>query len=109
MGKKNTLKNFWVRLESASSTVTGSLFYLKPNFPNGKKEPELVFDCGTFLDNENKKYKQILISQYHFCNKHIKEIKTKAFETYNKSLNNKFFKKVCCNSKLLEEKMKEYE
>jgi len=48
MGKKNTLKNFWVRLESASSTVTGSLIYLKPNFPNGKKEPELVFDCGTF-------------------------------------------------------------
>lgn len=56
MGKKNTLKNFWVRLESASSTVTGSLIYLKPNFPNGKKEPELVFDCGTFLDSENKKY-----------------------------------------------------
>lgn len=55
MGKKNTLKNFWVRLESASSTVTGSLIYLKPNFPNGKKEPELVFDCGTFLDSENKK------------------------------------------------------
>ena len=58
MGKKNTLKNFWVRLESASSTVTGSLIYLKPNFPNGKKEPELVFDCGTFLDSENKKYNE---------------------------------------------------
>ncbi len=56
MGKKNTLKNFWVRLESASSTVTGSLIYLKPNFPNGKKEPELVFDCGSFLDSKNKKY-----------------------------------------------------
>lgn len=70
------------------------------------RESELIkFD----INNENQKYKQILISQYHFCNKHIKEIKNKAFETYNKSLNNKFFKKVCCNFKLLEEKMKEYE
>lgn len=54
-------------------------------------------------------YLEILISQYHFCNKHIKGIKAKALETYNKSLNNKFFRKVCCNFKLLEEKMKEYE
>ena len=66
MGKKNTLKNFWVRLESASSTVTGSLIYLKPNFPNGKKEPELVFDCGTFLRNIMKIFhvNQLIFMQY---------------------------------------------
>ena len=61
------------------------------------------------ISKENQKYKQILISQYHFCNKHIKEIQIKALETYNRSQKNKFLKKVCCNFKLLEEKLKEYE
>lgn len=56
MGKKKTLKNFWVRIESASSTVTGSLLYVKPNFPNGKRKPELVFDCGAFLTEECKEF-----------------------------------------------------
>ena len=41
------------------------------------------------IDKESTKYKQILISQYHFCNKHIQEIQTKALETYNKKLNKK--------------------
>ena len=54
------------------------------------------------ISKENQKYKQILISQYHFCNKHIKEIQIKALETYNRSQKNKFLKKVCCNFKLLE-------
>ena len=54
------------------------------------RESELIkFD----INSEKQRYKQILISQYHFCNKHIKEIKNKAIETYNKSLNNKFLKK----------------
>ena len=52
--KEKALKDFWVRMESGSSTVTGSFIYLKPNFPNGKKEPEIVFDCGTFLTDEYK-------------------------------------------------------
>lgn len=60
------------------------------------------------INKEKIKYKQILISQYHFCNKHIKEIKNKAEETYNRSQKNLFLKKVCCNFKLLEEKGKLY-
>lgn len=60
------------------------------------------------INKESEKYKQILISQYHFCNKHIQEIQIKALETYNRSQKNKFLKKVCCNFKLLEEKLKEY-
>ncbi len=60
------------------------------------------------INKESEKYKQILISQYHFCNKHIQEIKEKALATYNRSQKNKFLKKVCCNFKLLEEKLKEY-
>lgn len=60
------------------------------------------------INKENEKYKQILVSQYHFCNKHIKEIEDKAILTYEKSLRNSFFKKVCCNFKLLEEKCKLY-
>lgn len=69
------------------------------------KEEELIeFD----INKENITYKQILISQYRFCNKHIKEIKEKAIKTYEKSKENKFLKKVCCDFKLLEEKMKYY-
>ena len=33
-------------------------------------------------EKENARYKQILISQYHFCNKHSKEIEEKANEMY---------------------------
>lgn len=69
------------------------------------KEEQLVdFD----INKENAKYKQILISQYHFCNKHINEIKERAKTTYQKSLKNSFLKKICCNFKLLEEKCEEY-
>ena len=60
------------------------------------------------LNNENKKYRQILISQYHFCNKHIKEIQERALKTYEKSTKNNFFKKICCDFKTLEEKSKDY-
>lgn len=59
------------------------------------------------INSENEKYRQILISQYHFCNKHITEIQSRALETYTKSQKNKFLKKVCCNFKLLEEKLRE--
>lgn len=69
-----------------------------------RKEQLVEFD----INKENAGYKQILISQYHFCNKHSKEIQEKAKETYNRSLNNSFMKKICCNFKLLEEKCKEY-
>ena len=60
------------------------------------------------IDKEKTSYKQILISQYHFCNKHIQEIQEKARITYERSQKIEFFKKVCCNFKLLEEKCKEY-
>ncbi len=60
------------------------------------------------INKENNNYRKILISQYHFCNKHINEIKFKALETYNRSQTNNFFKKVCCNFKLLEEKSKKF-
>lgn len=36
------------------------------------------------------------------------EIQIKALETYNRSQKNKFLKKVCCNFKLLEEKLTKY-
>ncbi len=60
------------------------------------------------INKENEGYKHILISQYHFSNKHVEEIKEKAKETYNRSLNNSFMKKICCNFKLLEKKCEEY-
>lgn len=69
------------------------------------KEDELIeFD----INKENEKYKQILISQYRFCNKHILEIKERAKATYQKYKNDRFFKKICCNFELLEEKCVEY-
>lgn len=71
------------------------------------KQNELVkFD----INKENEKYKQILISQYHFCNKHIEEIIQKANSTYKKRIEgkNKFINKVCCDFKLLEEKCVSY-
>lgn len=69
-----------------------------------KEEQLIEFD----INKETPKYRQILISQYHFCNKHYNEIITKAKETYVKSINNKFMKKICCNFKLLEEKCIRY-
>lgn len=69
-----------------------------------KKEDLIEFD----INKENTTYKQILISQYRFCNKHIKEIREKARQTYKRSQKNKFLRKICCNFKLLEEKFQEY-
>ena len=60
-----------------------------------------------FNKNREDEYTN-LNSQYRFCNKHIAEIESKALETYNKSQKNKFLKKVCCNFKLLEEKLLKY-
>lgn len=110
--------NYFVPLEhprTAHKNLKNNIFILKIH--NGKygmlgfnnmipvNDTELInFD----INGENEKYKQILISQYRFCNKHIKEIQTKALETYNRSQKNKFLKKVCCNFKLLEEKLTKY-
>lgn len=69
-----------------------------------KNEQLIEFD----INKENARYKQILISQYHFCNKHSKEIEEKANETYRKSIKNQFMKKICCNFRLLEKKSEEY-
>lgn len=69
-----------------------------------KSEQLIDFD----INKENVRYKQILISQYHFCNKHSQEIKEKANETYFRSLKNRFMKKICCDFKLLEKKCEEY-
>lgn len=62
------------------------------------------------INLENRRYKQILISQYRFCNKHTKEILKKANYTYLNRIDgkNKFLVKVCCNYKLLEQKCLEY-
>lgn len=62
------------------------------------------------INKEDEKYKQVLISQYHFCNKHIQEILDKANDTYTKRIlgSNKFLNKVCCDFMLLEEKCKEW-
>lgn len=62
------------------------------------------------INDQNDKYKQILISQYHFCNKHINEISLKARNTYMKRIEekNRFFINICCNFKLLEQKCNEY-
>lgn len=60
------------------------------------------------INQEEDSYKQILLSQYRFCNKHIKEIKSKAEITYLKYQTIPFLKKVCCDFKLLEEKCKIY-
>lgn len=63
------------------------------------------------INQENEKYRQILISQYHFCNKHIEEIMSRAKNTYIRRINekNKFLIKICCDFELLEQKCKEYE
>lgn len=69
------------------------------------KKSELIdFD----INGEENGYKQILISQYRFCNKHSEEIMKKAEQTYFKSFSNNFLKKVCCDFPLLEKKCKEY-
>ena len=67
-----------------------------------KKEQLIEFD----INKENTGYKQILIRQYHFCNKHSKEIEEKAYETYNRSIKNNFMKKICCDFRLLEKRVK---
>lgn len=69
-----------------------------------KQEQLIYFD----INKEDLKYRQVLISQYHFCNKHSQEIEEKAKETYIRRQNNSFFKKICCNFKLLEEKCLNY-
>lgn len=57
MKRNERVKDFWVRIESATSTVTGSFIELEPCFPNGVKEPILVFDCGLF-SGKYEKYNQ---------------------------------------------------
>lgn len=66
------------------------------------KEQLVDFD----INEKSEKYKQVLISQYHFCNKHIEEIRKKAMATYCKRGCNNFLKNICCDFKLLEEKAK---
>lgn len=63
------------------------------------------------INKESDKYKQILISQYRFCNKHIQEILAKANDTYIRRISesNVFFNKVCCDFKLLEKKCNEWD
>lgn len=51
--KKN--KNFYMRLESLSSTVTGSCNYCLLNLPN-KQKVEFVLDCGYFLEDNIMEY-----------------------------------------------------
>ena len=62
------------------------------------------------INKENEQYREILINQYRFCNKHMKDILLKVKLTYQKRVQekNKFFINVCCNFKLLEQKCLEY-
>lgn len=64
------------------------------------------------INKEEISYRQILNSQFIFCNnsKNKKSIKQHAEDTYNKVVveKSKFHRKVCCNFKLLEEKCIEY-
>lgn len=62
------------------------------------------------INEQSTAYKQILISQYRFCNKHSDIILKKAKSTYEQYINgkNKFLKTICCDFKKLEEKLKEY-
>lgn len=110
--------DYFVPLEhprQAHQTMKNNIFILKIH--NGKygilgfnnmipvKKKQLIeFD----INKENSGYRQILISQYHFCNKHSRAIQEKASETYNRSKKNRFMKKICCNFKLLEKKCEEY-
>lgn len=110
--------NYFVPLEHprmAHQKMKSNIFIFKIH--NGKygilgfnnmipvKQEQLVnFD----INKEEMRYRQVLISQYHFCNKHHQEIKEKANETYLRSQNNSFMKKICCNFKLLEQKCLEY-
>lgn len=47
--KKKTNKNFYLRIESLSSVVTGSCNYCTLHLPN-KQEVEFLVDCGSFLE-----------------------------------------------------------
>lgn len=62
------------------------------------------------INQQRAAYRQILISQYRFCNKHSDIILRKALNTYiqYENGNNKFLQSVCCNFKKLEEKLQEY-
>ena len=61
-------------------------------------------------------YNMLLVKQYNYINvpenrKRIKEKATKLYSIINNDKENKttyFYKKLCCNFKLLEEKLKEY-
>lgn len=58
------------------------------------------------FSEEDEHYQSILKNQFIFCDRHKKEILLKAKLTYEKVTmqHQKFFKKVCCDFKLLEEK-----
>ena len=62
------------------------------------------------INKQSEKYRQVLISQYRYCNKHTNQILIKANNTYinRKEGKNKFINKICCNFKLLEFKCKEF-
>lgn len=62
------------------------------------------------INEQSVSYKQILISQYRFCNKHSDIIYEKARKTYMQYIkgNNKFLNKICCDFKRLELKSREY-
>ena len=57
----------------------------------------------------DKKYADLLRTEYSYCSAHIDEIKTKASSVYNIGCNPKHvLNKFCCNFKLLESRMSEY-
>lgn len=71
------------------------------------KNSELInFD----FKDEDYSYQQILRSQFIFCSRNKKEISRRAKDTYDKVVIQEipFFKKVCCDFRLLEQKCLQY-
>lgn len=53
--KKQKNKNFYLRIESLSSKVTGSCNYCTLNLPN-KQKVEFVMDCGSFFEEDTMEF-----------------------------------------------------
>lgn len=53
--KKQKNKNFYLRVESLSSRVTGSCNYCTLNLPD-KPKVEFIIDCGSFLEDDTMEF-----------------------------------------------------
>ena len=82
------------------------------NFNNMVPVSEKVIIIYNVDNEEDIKYKNLVLKQLRYINRRINKIKRKAFRIYDKFINDKLdrsTKNRCCNFKLLEEKCKMYE